>query len=146
MFTSVTEAARRRVLRHAAGELGAAAFCAVFGMIYELFSHEVYSYWMIYAFMFPLAAGLALLIMALVCRRPPARKFLNTFNSASAAFTLGSIAAGVVAIYGSTNVLVKVYPALGALMLLISVFFFITEDRTGQADISSSGGYAPENR
>ena len=129
MFMSVTEKARRRVLRHAAGELGAALFCAVFGMIYESFSHEVYSYWMIYAFMFPLAAGLTLLLTVLICRRPPARKFLNTFNSASATLALGSIAAGVVSIYGSTNVLVKVYPIAGALMLLIAVFFFITEER-----------------
>ena len=134
MFTSVTEASRRRLLRHAAGELGAALFCGVFGMIYELFSHEVYSYWMIYSFMFPLAAGLALVIMALSCRRPPARRFLNTFNAASATLTLGSISAGVVAIYGSTNVLVKIYPVIGGLMLLVSVFFFIAEDRAPAAE------------
>ena len=133
MFTSVTDKARRRVLRHAAGELAAAIFCGVFGMIYELFSHEVYSYWMIYAFMFPLAAGLVLVIMALGCKRPPARKFLNTLNAAIAALTLGSISAGVVAIYGSTNVLVKVYPVIGGIMLLAAVFFFITEERSPAA-------------
>ena len=133
MFTSDNDKSRRRVLRHAAGELSAALFCGVFGMIYEVFSHEVYSYWMIYAFMFPLAAGLALVIMALSCKRPPERKFLNTFNAASATLALGSISAGVVAIYGSTSVLVKVYPVIGGLLLLTAVFFFITEERAPAA-------------
>ena len=57
MFTSGIDEKRKRVLRHAAGELGAALFCAVFGMIYEVFSHEVYSYYMIYAFVIPLLLG-----------------------------------------------------------------------------------------
>ena len=34
-----------------------AIFIAVFGAIYEKFSHEVYSYYMIYAFMIPLCLG-----------------------------------------------------------------------------------------
>lgn len=31
--------------------------CAAFGLIYELFSHEVYSFYMIYAFLIPLLPG-----------------------------------------------------------------------------------------
>jgi hypothetical protein len=31
--------------------------CAVFGLIYEIFSHEVYSFYMIYAFLIPLLPG-----------------------------------------------------------------------------------------
>ena len=135
MFTSVTDEGRRRLMRHAAGELIGALFCAVFGMIYEVFSHEVYSYWMIYAFLFPLTAGLVLILAALKCKLPPGRKFLNAFNSASATLALGSIAAGVVSIYGSTNVLVKVYPIAGALMLLTALFFFVTEEREQKTDI-----------
>ena len=124
-------------MRNAAGELGAALFCAFFGMIYERFSHEVYSYWMIYAFMFPLAAGLVLLLTALKCKRPPGRKFVNTLNAASATMALGSIAAGVVSIYGSTNVLVKIYPIAGGLMLLAAVFFFITGEREAPPEDNS---------
>ena len=33
-------------------------FLALFGAIYEIFSHEVYSYFMLYAFAIPLAMGL----------------------------------------------------------------------------------------
>ncbi|MBR3666394.1 MAG: hypothetical protein IKN66_04445 [Ruminococcus sp.] len=142
MFISDTDESRRRVVRHAAGELGGALFCAVFGMIYEVFSHEVYSYWMIYAFMFPLAAGLILLLAALKCRRCPRRKFLNTFNAASATLSLGSIAAGVVNIYGSTNVLLRIYPAAGAFLLLTALYFFITERREHLPAAASAGSSA----
>lgn len=31
--------------------------CAVFGAVYELFSHKVYSFYMIFAFMIPLLGG-----------------------------------------------------------------------------------------
>lgn len=130
MFTSVNESSRRRVLCHAAGELGAALFFAVFGMIYEVFSHEVYSYYMIYAFLFPLTAGFTLLLMGLLMKRPPRRKFLNCLNAASATLTLGSVSTGVVRIYGSSNSLLKVYPVAGAILLLAALFFFITEDRS----------------
>lgn len=32
-------------------------FCILFGAVYELFSHEVYSYFMLYAFVIPLGGG-----------------------------------------------------------------------------------------
>lgn len=32
-------------------------FCSLFGAVYELYSHEVYSFYMIYAFAFPLIGG-----------------------------------------------------------------------------------------
>ena len=35
----------------------AALFCALFGAVYELFSHSVFSYYMLYAFMIPLVGG-----------------------------------------------------------------------------------------
>lgn len=37
--------------------LAAAIFCALFGAVYEFFSHGVFSFFMIYAFAIPLAAG-----------------------------------------------------------------------------------------
>lgn len=40
--------------------LTAALLLALFGAVYEHFSHEVYSYYMIYAFLIPLAPGAAL--------------------------------------------------------------------------------------
>lgn len=46
-----------RILKEGRICLAAAVFCAVFGFIYEMFSHEVYSAYMIFAFAIPLLAG-----------------------------------------------------------------------------------------
>lgn len=58
------------MLRLSLYHLIAAIFCAVFGGIYELFSHGVYAYFMIYAFLFPLVLGtLPFLVMGMKARR-----------------------------------------------------------------------------
>ena len=44
-----------------------ALFCAIFGAVYELFGHNVYSYRMIYAFLAPLVLG-AICLFALALR------------------------------------------------------------------------------
>ena len=41
----------------------AALFCALFGAVYELFSHSVFSYYMLYAFMIPLVGGALLFFL-----------------------------------------------------------------------------------
>ena len=46
-----------RLTRYSFIYLAAAIFCALFGAIYEFFSHGVFSFFMIYAFAIPLAAG-----------------------------------------------------------------------------------------
>lgn len=102
-----------------------AVFCIVFGAIYEAFSFGVYSYFMIYAFVFPLAAGIVYLIMYMR-RMGAARAFLNLLNSAGAAAAVGSLAAGVVEIYGTENRLLIVYPIAAAVMLAAAVIAQVT--------------------
>ena len=46
-----------RLTRYSFIYLAAAIFCALFGAVYEFFSHGVFSFFMIYAFAIPLAAG-----------------------------------------------------------------------------------------
>ena len=55
MYTSDSD--RELALRIAVNYVAVALFCALFGAVYEIFSHEVYSYPMIYAFAIPLAGG-----------------------------------------------------------------------------------------
>lgn len=57
MYISDIEAAAKRASRTAFVYLLVSLFCALFGAVYEVFSHEVYSFYMIYAFAFPLAGG-----------------------------------------------------------------------------------------
>lgn len=57
MYTSDIKQTRKRALKTALIYLTASVICAVFGAIYESFSHGVYSGFMIYAFAFPLILG-----------------------------------------------------------------------------------------
>ena len=57
MYTSGTEPTARTAVKTALVYLLLSLFCVLFGAVYELFSHGVYSFSMIYAFVFPLAGG-----------------------------------------------------------------------------------------
>lgn len=100
-------------------------FCILFGAVYEYFSHEVYSYFMLYAFVFPLVGGAMLFFGMAFCRIPtPNRTSRNLYHSGIATLTIGSFFEGVLEIYGTTNRLVSVYWLLGALLLLSSLILY----------------------
>jgi hypothetical protein len=108
-------------------------FCMLFGAVYEYFSHEVYSGYMIYAFAFPLVGGvLPFTFMSLCgCRRVPGRLTLNLYNAGIAALTVGSIMKGVMEIYGTTNELLQIYWIAGfgfvGIALLLYVIGLLTD-------------------
>jgi len=92
-----------------------AIFCALFGIIYEQFSHGVYSGYMIFAFAFPLVGGtfpfaiLSLFVHGLL----PGRLSRFLYNAGIAALTVGSMMKGILEIYGTTNDLLKIYQFAG---------------------------------
>ncbi len=99
-------------------------FCVLFGVVYEYFSHEVYSYYMLYAFVFPLVGGvLPFFVFSFFTKRLPGRIACNLYHSGIAALTIGSIFEGVLEIYGTTNRLVLVYWVLGAVFLFWDLSF-----------------------
>lgn len=102
--------------KHLIFNLAGTLFLALFGAIYETFSHGVFSFYMIYAFAFPLVLGVTLYLILLFVRKYPNRVFLNLWNSAIAAFSVGSVFQGVLEIYGTTNSLSVVYPAVGGIL------------------------------
>ena len=110
MFPSVTD--KRSCLRHAIGTGAGAAFTALFGGVYELYSHSVYSYYMIYAFAPLMLMSLAFVWWGGFAKRPPRRAARNLFTACAATASVGLAAAGVVAIYGSTNRLLIGYVIL----------------------------------
>ena len=96
-------------------DLIAALFCALFGAVYEIFSHGVYSYGMLYAFAFPLVLGVLPLYLIDILRAPyPGKVLRNVWHAGIAALTVGSIVTGVLEIYGTTNPLTVVYWSVGA--------------------------------
>ena len=100
--------------------LAASVFCALFGAVYEQFSHGVFSYWMIYAFFFPLLLGA--IPSFLLQRRGaafPRSATADCIHGGVAWLTVGSIVQGVLKIYGTTNPLVKAFWLTGAGLFLI---------------------------
>lgn len=94
-------------------------FCILFGAAYEYFSHEVYSYFMLYAFIFPLAGGTLPFLGLAFCNLPlPGRISCNLYHSGIAALTIGSLFEGILKIYGTTNRLVVIYWVMGAVEFL----------------------------
>ena len=99
---------------------------ALFGAVYEVFSHGVYSYYMLYAFAFPLVGGaLPFYGMALSNCRLPGQASRNLYHSGIAALTVGSVFEGILEIYGTTNRLVGVYWIAGAVLLACGILLYL---------------------
>ena len=106
-------------------------FLALFGAVYEAFSHGVYSYFMIYAFAIPLLLGVTLYAILLAKKKYPSQVFLRLWNAGTVVLSWGSVYEGVMEIYCTTNRLMIIYPIAGGLLLasgLISIF--ITSRKT----------------
>ncbi|MBQ1847206.1 MAG: hypothetical protein II135_04290, partial [Clostridia bacterium] len=107
------------------GNIAGTVFLALFGAVYELFSHEVYSYFMIYAFAVPLTLGVLIYALLLILRKYPGRAALNLWNSGIAAISVGCVFRGVLEIYGTTNSLSVIYPVSGLLLLTAGLITWI---------------------
>lgn len=105
--------------------------CLAFGLIYERFSHQVYSPFMLGAFAVPLAGG-AGLFAALGPKAWPGTLCRTMYHSALAALTAGCFFRGVLDIYGTTNRLGAMYWATGALFAVAALGLYVME-RTEQA-------------
>ena len=88
---------------------------AVFGLVYEHFSHGVTSYYMLFAFLIPLSAGIARLL-------PIFRGRDGLFWSCGTlTLTVGSLLRGALDIYGTTSRLCGIYWILGGGFLTLAV-------------------------
>lgn len=113
----------------------AALFCIVFAAIYEYFSHQVYSDYMIFAFAIPMLGGaLPFLLMTAYGSFFPGRTSISLYHSGIMALTVGSIMHGVLDIYGTTNSLINIYWAAGALLIAAGILVAIMRSRTVKTD------------
>ena len=97
--------------------LAGTVFLALFGAVYEHFSHGVYSYYMIYAFAVPLILGVVPCVAALAYQACPPPAPRRLWNAGIAVLSVGSVMRGVLDIYGTTNALIAVYGAVGCVLL-----------------------------
>ena len=97
----------------------AALMLAAAGAVYEIFSHGVYSNYMIYAFAYPLVMGCLPYLAdsrGIIKKAGPVGETLLLASIAT--FSIGSVIKGVLEIYGTTSFLTTVYPVLGAMLLI----------------------------
>ncbi|MBR4812611.1 MAG: hypothetical protein IKZ69_01750 [Lachnospiraceae bacterium] len=111
--------------------LGVTAFVGLFSAIYDHYGRGVHSKPMIFAFQFPLVMGvlpafLLSLVKALkkVEYASAVRVGVNLYVSGVATLTMGSLATGVVEIFGTTNRLLKYYWIVG--WPLLAAGFLVT--------------------
>ncbi|MCC8122100.1 MAG: hypothetical protein LIO58_00940 [Oscillospiraceae bacterium] len=126
MSISAHSEQKAQVEKAAYGYLLFALLCALFGAVYEQFSHEVYSAYMIYAFAFPLALGaLPLFTLArAACRRLPGKRPLALYRAGIVTLTIGSLLQGVLDIYGTTNALLRVYWLAGLALAVAGIVWY----------------------
>lgn len=127
MCISDIEANAKKAIKTAFVYLLVSLFCVLFGAVYEMFSYEVYSFYMIYAFAFPLAGGtLPFFVLSLIrVKKYPNALARNLYHSGIAALTVGSIIRGVLDIYGTTNVLTEYYRNVGFSFVLSGILVFV---------------------
>lgn len=99
--------------------LATSIFVLLFSIIYEYFSHGVYSYIMIGAFLVPLIFG----VIGSIFFKKISYLSINFYHSFIATLTIFCICKGFLDIYGTTNNLIYFYLVLSGL-LFISTFIF----------------------
>ena len=114
MFTSDKIKKSRAVLAY----LAASAFCALFGAIYEAFSHGVFSVYMGFAFLIPALAGAAVFAILQKTGFEPGATARRLWHFGAATLTVGSLFRGVIDIYGTDSPYCAVYLWAGSALLL----------------------------
>ena len=104
-----------------------AAICLIIGIVYEIFSHDVISVFMIGAFIIPLVLGvLPNLCIGLRRLKTPCHTAENAYACGIITLTIGSFLKGVLDIFGTTNSLLKYYFVVGAAFIILGIclYFF----------------------
>ena len=111
--------------------LPASLLVLIFGLIYEHFGHGVFSAFMAFAWVIPLAGGaIPCLLMAARRRfRAPLAATRQLWLSGVTALTVGSLFRGVLDIYGTTNRLILFYPILGFGLVCAGILTYFIRDR-----------------
>ena len=136
MYTSDTDTNARRAAKTAFVYLLISLFLALFGAVYERYSHEVYSFYMLYAFVFPLAGGVLPFITIWLYGAGwyPPDGVRRLYHFGIATLSVGSIIQGILEIYGTTNALVRWYWIVGAGFVVFSIILLYGERRTYESE------------
>ena len=138
MILFISDDNYQNIVKSIWGNMIFTCFLALLGGIYELFSHEVYSYYMLYAFAIPLVLGVLLQFLTAYKKwRLPNDACLSMWNLAVATLAIGSVFKGILDIYGTTNKLVYAYPIASIILFGISfVMYFRKRNTPKEAELN----------
>ena len=127
MFSLVTSKNIKTLKKWEFSFLLASLFCALFGAVYEKFSHGVYSNFMLYAFAIPLSGGtFAVFLLDFFSQKiMPGKTSFFLYSTGIATLTVGSIFEGILEIYGTTNYLVVIYLWAGLGLIFLSAAAYL---------------------
>ena len=94
-----------------------------FGFIYEMFSHGVYSNYMMFAFLIPFFLGTILFLLLGILKIRVSNLSLNFYHSFVSTITLGCIMKGFLDIYGTTNSLINYYIYFSIGLFILTIIF-----------------------
>lgn len=124
MTSSTSRKAKRRLIAYAI----VTVLVGLFSFIYEFFSHQVYSPFMVYMFTVPLFLGVIPQMIYLF--RPklgPGGDWQSLIHNFSiAVLTTGSALQGILEIYGTTSNLTPYYALVGFFLLLVSTGLWLS--------------------
>ena len=118
----ISEKIKNNTLRTAYIYIGIKIFVGLFGGVYEIFSHNVFSPAMYLAWIIPCVLG-AFVYLALAfipLEKVPGMATACVYNFGVAMLTIRSIFIGVIEIYGTTNrLMLAIYTVLSIVFLVI---------------------------
>ena len=126
MFTSADN--KKVLLRRMLIYLGITAFIALFGCVYEQFSHNVHTFYMWFAWIWVLGFGFVpyLLLYLLPIKQMPGYLTECVYNFGVAMITFRSIYKGVIIIYNTTgDDMIMAYTVLAIIGLASGLVLYI---------------------
>ncbi len=123
-MTLSTSASTQKIAIH---YLYAALATAIFAFIYEIFSHQVYSNYMIYPFLYPTLGLIFYGSCLLVPKMTPCGLVRNLLACTLLTLTLGSLFKGVLEIYGTTNSLTRYYDYASIILGALTLIFYLVQ-------------------
>lgn len=125
----ISEKNKKELLKKLILYIGITAFIALFGIIYEQFSHNVNSLHMWFAWAWVLGFGVVpyLILYLLPIKYVPGLITESVYNFGVAMLTTRSIFIGVIEIYGTTHEkMILVYSILSIIFIVVGVVMYIT--------------------
>lgn len=105
--------------------LGVSAFCFIFYLVYDQFSHGIHSFFMTWLFAFPFVLGAVPCVLLWLVKQTPVRLSINLWNSGVSAVTCASLLMGIFEIAGAESRYQNYLMAAGAVMLAAGLVVFV---------------------